>query len=201
MWLFDFLFPPRVDERLVRDVSRDAFCTLLYPCAVQKTDPETTALLPFKDERVRATIHEAKYHGNEKAFALLSAILVEYLREADEMLRDPALVPVPLGHLRLRERGYNQAEEVARIVAHELSLPIQTDSLVRTRDTVSQVSLSREERVRNMEGAFRAVRPVDPARTYILVDDVTTTGATLQAAIAALRAAGAAHIVPIALAH
>ncbi len=201
MHLFDFLFPPRVDQALIRDVSIDTFLQALRPHAVPTT-PETVALLPFASAEVRAAIHEAKYHCSAHAFDLLGASVVEYLRDSDSELRKPVLVPIPLGRARRKERGYNQVEEVVMRASKELGIHMENDMLVRTRETASQVSLTREARRENMHGAFTCSRGgIDSKHTYILVDDVITTGATLQSAIEALRAAGAIHIVPIALAH
>lgn len=213
MRLFDFLFPPRVDEALLRDVSIDEFLTHLTPRVTPYTRPETVTLLPFNKPIVRAAIHEAKYHGSEQAFHFLGTALAEYLRDADDLPKtrfdlensdlrsNLVLVPVPLGDLRRKERGFNQIEEVAKRARKELTLSIDTTLLKRTRETASQVSLPREAREENMRGAFRATRHADPSLTYIVIDDVITTGATLQAAIDALREAGAEHIVSLALAH
>ncbi|MCR4275768.1 MAG: phosphoribosyltransferase family protein [Candidatus Parcubacteria bacterium] len=201
-WL-DFLFPPRVDEFALRDVSPDDFLSRMRVRLVQETQPETIGLLPFTASSVRAAIHEAKYRGNEHAFELLSAALVEYLRDADDVGRSTSyiVVPVPLGEKRRKERGFNQVEEIANRAAKLLGCTTDAALLERTRETASQVSLPRRARLENMRGAFRAARPADPSHTYIVIDDVITTGATLQAAIDALRAAGAAHIIPLALAH
>ncbi len=202
-WL-DFLFPPRSDEAVLREVSDDEFLAQIAPRLVNETRPETTALLPLHAHAVRAAVHEAKYHGDARAFALLAAALAEYLRDADDVgprRSHIALVPVPLGKTRRKERRFNQTEEIARRVAEELGIAVDAELLVRTRETTSQVSLPRKARLENMRGAFSATHPADPVRTYIVIDDVITTGATLQAAIDALRDAGAAHIVPLALAH
>jgi ComF family protein len=205
MWqkLLDFIFPLRTDEDIVREMSLEQFLSHLEPQLEERTNPATITLLPFADRKVRATIHEAKYHGSPRAFRFLAAALVEYLRDDDRFdgLRDAVLIPLPLGAKRRQERGFNQAEEVARLAAKELKLPLVTDLLTRTRETVSQVSLPRAARGKNMRGAFGAARPADPSLTYILIDDVTTTGATLSAAIATIKAAGACDITPIALAH
>src|SRR3989344_8472223 len=101
------------------------------------------------------------------------------------------IVPIPLGHYRARQRGYNQAELIAREVALRLGLPLRTDILRRTRNTSPQ-SEARDHsfRKKNVAGAFSA----DPAKlpgitTIFLVDDVTTSGATLREAALALKAA------------
>ena len=200
MRILDLLFPPREDEATLRDVSKDDFLALVAPRMVETTRPQTIALFPFAAPSVRAAIHEAKYHGGDKALEFLGDALAEYLRDA-EGIGTSVLVPVPLGALRRRERGFNQVEEVARRAANLLGRAVRSDMLVRTRETKSQISLPRREREENMRGAFRAAHPVDLASTYIIVDDVTTTGATLQAAIDALKDAGAVHITPLALAH
>ena len=204
MHLFDFLFPPRVDEIVVRGVSDEDILALIAPRLVNTTRPETVVLLPFSDPRVRSVTHEAKYHGSARAFELLALGLAEYLRDADD-IRNPILVPVPLGRERYKERGFNQVEEVARYALKDLSGKewgaVDTTLLVRTRETVSQVSLPCHEREENMRRAFGAAHLASPTCTYILIDDVTTTGATLQAAIDALTSAGAVHVIPLALAH
>lgn len=201
-WL-DVLFPPRADEALLRDISLDDFLFLLAPRVVDKTAPHAIALLPFTDAAVRAAIHEAKYRGSTHAFDLLAATLREYLYESDTDFtkRSTIVVPVPLGATRKRERGFNQVETVVRQALNQHEFILDAALLIRTRETASQVSLSRLERESNMRGAFRAAHTVDPSHLYIVVDDVVTTGATLQAAVHALTAAGATSIIPLALAH
>jgi len=178
-WL-DFLFPPRVDEIALRDISQDDFLSMVSPRLAPDTKPGTIVLLPFNDTRVRVAVHEAKYHGSEYAFKLFALALAEYLRDADDELRKPIIVPVPLGRERRKERGFNQVEEIAKRTAKELGIEVYSDLLVRVRETSSQVSLPREKREENMRGAFKSTRGADPSHTYILIDDVITTGATLQ---------------------
>lgn len=204
MGFLDFLFPPRVDESTLRTVSLDEFSTLVSPHLVSVTRPGTVTLLSFANPTVRAAIHEAKYHGSDRAFDYLARVLADYLRDADDIGHTRSmitLIPVPLGDTRRKERGYNQVEEVARRAATELGCTLAPELLMRSRETPSQVSLAREAREENMRGAFTAPRPLSPLSTYILLDDVITTGATLQAAIDALTKAGARHLVPLALAH
>jgi ComF family protein len=202
-WL-DFLFPPRADETVLRDISDDDFLALTAPRLVPDTRPGTVALFPFGDERVRSAIHEAKYHGSKHAFRLLGSALSEYLRDCDDVGRSTSyIVPVPLGKERMKERGFNQVEEVVRYAISRLDnrFIINTNLLERIKETKTQVSLERQRREENMRGAFKAAHRADPACTYIVIDDVITTGATLQAAINALKEVGAKHIIPLALAH
>lgn len=110
------------------------------------------------------------------------------------------VLPMPLARRRLRERGFNQALELARRLA-----PDKTDAalLLRARETPAQRGLSRADRLRNLRGAF-ALAPLRAARVHgrriVLVDDVMTSGASLFAAAGVLRDAGAAHITAIVLA-
>jgi len=112
---------------------------------------------------------------------------------------DPAVVvPVPQHPRRLRARGFSPAALLAREVARARGLPLLPAALVRTRDTPSQTGLSRAARARNVAGAFRPA--LAPGGVVALVDDVTTTGATLAEAARALRRAGARQVVAICVA-
>jgi len=104
-----------------------------------------------------------------------------------------AVVALPLSDARLRERGFNQADEIARALAGRLGLPHLRRALVRTRNAPPQHTLHRTDRARNVRRVFLAPRPL-PAGRILLVDDVMTTGATLSEAARALREAGAAWV-------
>ena len=81
----DILFPPRADEDALRNISSDEFLALVAPRLVPATRPASVALLPFDAPSVRSAIHEAKYHGSERAFRFLGAALADYLRDADDL--------------------------------------------------------------------------------------------------------------------
>ncbi|RZI92896.1 MAG: ComF family protein [Variovorax sp.] len=145
-------------------------------------------------------IAQFKFHG-EAGWAAPLATLMRSAPWVEPALEDCDLVlPMPLSRARLRERGFNQALELARRLA-----PDKTEAtlLLRTRETAVQSDLPRAERLRNLRGAF-ALEPLRPdavrGRRVVLVDDVMTSGASLFAAAEVLRTAGAAHITAVVLA-
>src|SRR3954463_13041813 len=111
--IIDSIFPPRADEVILREVHEEEFLGLLEPEIISHDGFSIVSLLPFIDKRVRAAVHEAKYHGSERAFALLGQALEEYLSQLSEEidLRTMVLIPIPLGPLRRKTRGFNQVEE------------------------------------------------------------------------------------------
>ena len=109
----------------------------------------------------------------------------------------PLVVPVPLHKSRRRSRGFNQSELIARAAVRQLPRKLETltDALVRQRDTISQVGLSREERIENVRDAFRVAQPSRVnGRDILLVDDVMTTGTTLSECARVLKQAGAERV-------
>lgn len=146
----------------------------------------------------RRAVLEAKFRG-------VTALLPPLARAAAAVVPAEwaveAVVPVPLARGRRRSRGYNQAEIAAREVARRLDASVETGWLRRIRETPPQAGLAAEARATNLRDAF-AVRGADsPAPgSVLLVDDVTTTGATFEAATRALRAAGVRRVYALALA-
>jgi ComF family protein len=203
--LLDFLFPPRESERLVASAEIDTLASCVAPVTIPSSPFPTMALLSYQQPLVQALIVEAKFHKNRKAYALLGAVLHDFLFEwsADRIAFDArplVFIPVPLSRKRKSGRGYNQTEELWRAAAISDIAHYAPETIERVRDTAPQTSLSGDARAKNMKGAFH-VKHADAAHTYIVFDDVTTTGATLAAAVAALRDAGATSVVPLALAH
>jgi ComF family protein len=109
------------------------------------------------------------------------------------------LLPVPLHRTRKRERGYNQCEAICRFLSHLIQTPYSKNILARTRDTKSQTNLNRAQRIKNVENAFHARSTLDGAN-ILLLDDVITTGSTVNACASALLQAGAKHVDIIVLA-
>jgi ComF family protein len=131
-------------------------------------------------------VHALKFRG-ELALARLLGGLLSNLIHPIEIDR---VIPVPLSATRLRERGYNQSVEIARQLGANLDLAL----CVRERDTPAQMDLPYAQRKRNVRGAFRCTRSLAGARVAV-VDDVMTTGATLNEVASVLKQAGAARVV------
>jgi competence protein ComFC len=130
-----------------------------------------------------------------------AGLLAQVVEEERVALEADAVVPVPLHAVRLRERGYNQADLIARPLARMLGLPFRSYLLVRTRPRPDKLRLTRRERWETVRGAYAAREgaKVDKLRV-LLVDDVFTTGATLDACSKALRKAGAAQVLGLTVA-
>jgi ComF family protein len=134
-----------------------------------------------------------KFQGDLAAGRVLAGLLAARVAALPVAQRaDVVLAPVPLHPGRLRERGFNQSERIARVLAAELGLPLAARLIERDRHTEDQKRLGAAGRAHNLEGAFRA--PEGVGLRVALVDDVVTTGATANAVTAALLAAGAADV-------
>ena len=142
-----------------------------------------------------------KYHAVTPLGGWFAARLAEMVARQPEAFGADVVVPVPLHPSRLRERGHNQAELIARPLARRLRLPLRSYLLVRTKPRPEKLKLTRQERWRTVRGAYalRAGTRVDKLRV-LLVDDVFTTGATSDACARALRQAGAASVVGLTVA-
>ena len=144
------------------------------------------------DFPVNALVRALKFHG-ERCHARLFGTLLARERARHGAPLPELVVPVPLHPLRLRLRGYNQAAEIACYAARELALPLDRNALRRLRPTREQSALRSRDRVANVAGAFAAARTLGGLRVA-LVDDVVTTGSTVNAAAVALREAGAVAV-------
>ena len=143
-------------------------------------------------------IHRFKYEGRRPLAKPLADLLADRL--AVDGPAGELVAWVPLHPRRLRERGYNQSELLAGELARRFGLPSGPGRLLRTRDTLAQVGLDRRRRLLNVAGAFTWQGQDLGRRSVILVDDVATTGATLEACAQALRAAGAGVVTGLTVA-
>jgi ComF family protein len=151
---------------------------------------------------IERLLEDYKYGSITKAQLVVS----DWMRNAPWLIEKigecHALVPVPLHPRRLAERGFNQAEHIARILGEMCAIPVITDALIRIRATKQQATLTRKERIINVQNAFVCIKPQKVAgKNIILVDDVYTTGSTLRACATSLHNAATASISGFTLVH
>jgi ComF family protein len=141
---------------------------------------------------IREAIHKLKYGGEKSMGDILAQMMISGLEKLNWSL--DIVTSVPLGLVRFAERGYNQATLLARPIALYKNLPFSTKLLSRVRETQTQVGLTIKERQENMEDAFTAFGEQVEGKSILVVDDVATSGATINACAKALLNAGASQI-------
>jgi ComF family protein len=147
---------------------------------------------PFiHQEEIRHLITGLKFGAQFKNARLLGSLLAKYVDKAAE--KPDCIIPVPLHKSRYHQRGYNQALEIARTVSLSLKIPIDYSSCLRHKNTPHQTGLSAKKRRQNLRRAFSVVKPV-PAKHVAILDDVMTTGSTVNALAAELRKAGVSRV-------
>jgi len=158
------------------------------------------AATSYHDEISKKAIWLFKYKGVKILAEPLAELM--YRRFLGTHIADSVIIPIPLSKNKLRKRGYNQAELLAKCLSDKLSVKIISDVLYKIKDTSSQVEIKdRKKRLKNLEGAFKVEGPEKIAgKTIILVDDISTTGATLKEAGHVLKNAGAKKIIGLVVA-
>jgi len=146
-----------------------------------------------KEGAFQKIIHSLKYSG-------VQALGIEIGRRLginlfEQGIRADALVPIPLHKRKLRERGYNQSELIARGCSLTMGIPVRTDLVFRGKFTQTQTMFSLEERKKNMENAFVCRSSDVKGKVVILIDDVITTGSTIASCAEVLKRAGALRII------
>jgi ComF family protein len=149
---------------------------------------------------LRDAVLGAKYAGRTAMAASLGIFLQSRYRDMFGAEPFDRILPVPLHVRRLRQRGFNQCDFLARPLAKELGVPLDHDSVARIRNTPPQSGAGRGQRRRNLRGAFSAVHPRRvEGRSFLILDDVYTTGATVHALYEVLRSAGAGKVAAFTL--
>lgn len=152
------------------------------------------ALIEYQDHTPFAQLlHALKYNYIEEALFPLQSLFHSFLVENSFVFENiDGIHPVPLHARRLAERGFNQCEKIARFIHQETGLPL-IQALKRVSFTQPQVGLSQEQRQKNVQNAFLLTAPVE-GRKILLIDDVYTTGSTLQECARALKEKGASEV-------
>jgi ComF family protein len=150
------------------------------------------------DSPVQNALHTIKYRRNVGLADSIANQMVEFVRSLYWNI--DAVIPVPLGRKRLKERGYNQVGLVARPLSYELDLEYAPQALWKSRETRSQVGLTVSQRGENVLNAYQADPSVVKRKSILLMDDVATTGSTISACTDALLSAGACEIFALTIA-
>ncbi len=205
------LFPSRC-------VGCGALGTHLCPTCLSRIEPADTppdsntfAVWSYRDTLAHTILWKLKYRNMtvlaDVAALALSDIVTEIIADIAlmESAQKPILVPIPVSEKCMKERGYNQSALVVKALAHRMNEDVEdgTGLLTKIRDTQSQMTTKdRKTRLGNLHGAFAVPNPARVAgRTVIVIDDVTTTGATFAETRRALKEAGAREIICCAVAH
>lgn len=212
MRLFDFLLPESCLGCGKSGVMLCQTCVRSIPPPAYSESRDIISLFDYRNKIIRKALWALKYRGGRRIGKILGGLMyakITKIVENERMENDfgkVILIPIPLSKKRLRERGFNQSE----ILAEELSFrdqggnfTVETSVLYRIRDTGSQALIKdRETRMNNVKGCF-AVNNKNKilGKNIILIDDITTTGATLEEAKKALVDNGAKHVVAFTVAH
>lgn len=210
--ILNILFPVSCIGCRTQGLRFCASCLECLPLATKPEDAWSHAVFAYQTNAMREAIWRFKYHNARDLGELFAPALADAIIETFEdglyvsRQEQYLLVPIPLHERRLKERGYNQSELLARAVTHHIELPnlrLAADILVRTRATKPQArNDTRPERLKNMRNAFAVTPRISlKGSVVILIDDVTTTGATIAEARKTLLAAGARDVIAFALAH
>ena len=142
------------------------------------------------NNRMRQSLLHYKYYGSREYGEYYAASICRYMERDIRAWNPDVIIPVPLHRARRRKRGYNQAQILAENLGKMLCIPVDSKSLVRRKKTSPQKKLGHNERKKNLKNAFAVTPAFRPVRKVLLVDDIYTTGNTLDAAAKALKEKG-----------
>lgn len=213
--ILDIVFPARCLLCGKSGVDLCLLCLADSPAAERESAEWIFPLYDYRHPAIKKSLWLLKYKGKKRLANVFAEILYEKILEelsdlsVMENFREPILVPIPLSSARLRERGFNQAELLCREIIkinnlrHGVDMQLEKSILLKPKDTVHQARIrDRRDRLKNLVGSF-SVRNAEQIKNknIILIDDVTTTGATLSEAKKVLKKAGARKVIAFTIAH
>ena len=206
---FDFFLPRDPKDKQAVNITIEKLSEKLLK-GRETENKSIYALFDYRDETIRNMIWSLKYKRNHKVAQTFAVMLYDFLIEEFSDLNTysdftkPILIPIPMHKKHRKKRGYNQTEFLAKELYKIDSdlFQLHTDILIKTRNTPHQTKLHRDKRLKNIIGAFDVKNPEKiKGRNVVILDDVTTTGATLAEARKVLRQAGAKKIISVAVGH
>lgn len=195
--LLTIVFPSRCYLCKKDDTPLCETCLQTFPQAFDEPFPYITSIYSFKYPPLKKIIHAIKYFHRKDLLTPFANVLAKKLEDKESYL----LVPIPMPHTRKHLRGYNHAEELAKLIAERSCLQLDRTLLLRKNNAKRQVAtISRRDRINNQHGTFFVTKPL-PSTKIILIDDVTTTGATISSARQELLRHGATCVEALTIAH
>lgn len=181
--------------------SLDSLANFCLNCKKSSKRYFKKARAPFLyDGEIKSLIHNLKYNNKQYIGEYLSEFLVEEYKKNNFDV--DFIVPIPLSQKRLKQRGYNQSLLLCKKFETELNLCVNTTNLVRVVDTPTQTALTKDERKHNLERAFKVVdKKLFRDKKILIIDDVYTTGATMEEASKTLIESGASEVYCLSVAH
>ena len=192
--ILNLIFPPRCE--VCKTNSSEVLCEQCFQQIKFMKPHLGIHSVSIYEGVLRSAIHRFKFKKRKRLAEPLGILLVKYLGSSPsmEMKEMDVIIPVPLHRKRLRERGFNQTELLARVISRYYEVPV-TPALERILNTRAQFDLPRAERFRNIAGAFKVcdIKSVYNKR-ILLLDDIYTTGSTIAECSKSLKTAGARRI-------
>jgi len=203
------------DCKACLEISENVFCLCETPqrlsftskcskCSLKKLDGLYFAL-SYRNKIVKKLIHQFKYEPFIKDLSenLADLIITHFkaLNKCEKNFEGKILIPIPLARKKLKNRGFNQAEEIAKKLSEKLKIPVITDCLIKIKENLPQMELSEKERQENIKGVFEVnCKEKIQGKKILLVDDVYTTGATMEEAARILKKSGAKEVFGVVVA-
>lgn len=205
-FIADLFLPEEARIKRLSSMDSAVLHSLLPNSPVRARD--TFVLFDYRNNAVKLIVQSIKYKNNSSLRKMVASYLCDEVTEmsADISLfdgKEPILIPMPMSKQEKRRRGFNQCEELCKEIGkmNRSNIEISYNCLRKIRETARQTKLGKEERILNVKNSMLAENKIANKRTIIVLDDVYTTGSTLEEARRALRAAGAKRVIGLFIAH
>ncbi len=208
--LFDFVLPKDPEISEIEDMPEN-YIQENIPAANDIKNSNYIAVFQYKNKIVRKAVWAIKYNKNRKIINKFSKIMYEFILDniADELIfstfNNPLLIPIPMHKNDVKKRGYNQSELIVREINNideDKNFNVSYIALNKIKETPHQSNLkNKQDRIKNLKNCFVADTNIVYGRNIILIDDVITTGTTMNEAKKALKDAGAKKVIVFSLAH